>query len=180
MKRVRPKLPSPALVLSFLALFAAFAGGAIAAGKITGSQIKNGSITGQDIKNDSLSGTDIKGQVKGDDGSRGPMGPAGPPGPVGSTGTVIYKGQPMPVQTGESRTATASCPDDMVPTGGGAYPAVGAISVSYDRPVATGSSNAVPNAWEAGVSNSGPEEGLVIVYVACVKAPGQLAPGYPL
>jgi hypothetical protein len=56
---VRPKLPSPALVLSFVALFAAFAGGAIA-GKITGSQIKNGSITGNDIKNDSLTGADIK------------------------------------------------------------------------------------------------------------------------
>jgi hypothetical protein len=176
---VRPKLPSPALVLSFLALFAAFAGGAIAAGKITGSQIKNGSITGSDIKNDSLTGSDIKGQIKGDDGSRGPTGPAGPRGPTGGTGTVTYRGQPMPVQAGESRTATAICPDGMVVTGGGTYPAVGAISVSYDRPVMFGSGNEVPNAWEAGVSNSGDEDGIVIVYAACVAAAGQLAPGWP-
>src|SRR5688500_14579026 len=101
------KLPSPALVLSFLALFAAFAGGALAAGKITCSQIKNGTITGNDIKNDSLSGADIKGQVKGDEGPRGAIGPAGPRGPAGGTGRVIYVGQLIPLQSGESRTGTA-------------------------------------------------------------------------
>ena len=174
------KLPSPALVLSFVALFAAFAGGALAAGKITGSQIKNGSLTGADIRNDSLSGADIKGQVKGDEGPRGSMGPAGPRGPAGGTGRVIYVGQPIPLQSGESRTGTARCPDGMFPTGGGAYPATGDIAVSYDRPVAAASASGVPDGWEAGVSNSGATEGAVIVYVACVDGPGQLAPGYPL
>jgi hypothetical protein len=177
---MRPRLPSPALVLSFMALFAAFAGGAFAAGKITGSHIKNGSITGQDIRNDSLTGSDIKGQVKGDDGPRGPMGPAGTPGSAGGTGRVFYRGQPMPLQSGETRTAEARCPDGMVPTGGGAYPVDGGISVAYDRPVAASSASGVPDAWEAGVSNSGPEDGIVIVYAACVEAPGQLTPGYPL
>jgi hypothetical protein len=176
---VRPKLPSPALVISFLALFAAFAGGAIAAGKITGSQIKNGSITGKDIRNDSLTGADVKGQVKGDDGPRGPMGAAGPRGPAGGTGRVTYRGQSIPVQAGESRTATAQCPDGMVPAGGGAYPAVGAIAISYDRPASFASADGVPDGWEAGVSNSSGEDGMVIVYAACVAGPASLAPGWP-
>jgi len=107
------------------------------------------------------------------------MGPAGQRGPAGGTGTVFYRGQPTPVQAGESRTAEATCPDGMVVTGGGAYPQDGAISVSYDRPV-LGSGSAVPNAWEAGVSNSGDQDGTVIVYAACVAAPGQLTPGWPL
>ena len=56
--------PSPALVLSFVAVFLAATGGAVAGVQIGGKQIKDGSITGKDVKNNSLSGTDIKGDVR--------------------------------------------------------------------------------------------------------------------
>ena len=50
----------PALLLTTGVLAVAFAGGATAAGLITGEQIKNNSITNQDVKNSSLKGNDVK------------------------------------------------------------------------------------------------------------------------
>ena len=70
--------PSPALVLSFVAVFLAATGGAVAGVQIGGKQIKDGSITGKDVKNNSLSGTDIKGDVRGPEGPRGARGAQGP------------------------------------------------------------------------------------------------------
>lgn len=53
--------PSPALVISIIALFiAAGTGGAIAQSRISGSDIRNSSITSTDIKNRSLLGADMK------------------------------------------------------------------------------------------------------------------------
>ena len=54
------KLPSPSFVLACLALFAAVAGGAYAAGKIKGSSIKRGTITGKQVKKDTLTGKKIQ------------------------------------------------------------------------------------------------------------------------
>ena len=62
--------PSPALVLSFVAVFLAATGGAVAGVQIGGKQIKDGSITGKDVKNNSLSGADVKGDVRGPEGPR--------------------------------------------------------------------------------------------------------------
>ena len=50
----------PALLLTTGVLAVAFAGGATAAGLITGEQIKNNSITNLDVKNSSLKGNDVK------------------------------------------------------------------------------------------------------------------------
>jgi hypothetical protein len=46
--------PSPALVISIVALVAACAGSAVAATVITGKQIRNGTIQGVDIKNSTI------------------------------------------------------------------------------------------------------------------------------
>ena len=165
------KLPSPALVLAFLALFAAFTGGAIAAGKITGKQIKDASLTGKDIKNDSLSGTDIKGQVKGATGPRGDTGPAGPRGAPGGTGTVTYRSAVAPVPP-EGGAVTASCPDGQVPTGGGVFSLSGDVTVDYERPAAILAGDEIPDSWEAFVSNQGAEDVAVTVTVICVAARG--------
>ncbi|MDQ3849819.1 MAG: hypothetical protein M3296_04285 [Actinomycetota bacterium] len=57
--KLRP--PSPALVISVIALVVACAGTAYAATKITSSrQIKNGVVTGGDIRDRSIQGRDIK------------------------------------------------------------------------------------------------------------------------
>jgi hypothetical protein len=165
------KLPSPALVLAFLALFAAFTGGAIAAGKLTGKQIKDGTVTGKDIKNESLTGSDIRGQVKGDTGARGATGPAGPRGAAGSSGPVTYRSATVPASPGIG-TVAASCPDGQVPTGGGVFPLSSDVTVNYERPVALLAGDEIPDSWEAFVSNSGDEEVAVSVTVICVAATG--------
>jgi hypothetical protein len=59
MKRLK-RLPSPATLISLLALFVAVGGTAWAAATITGRNVKNGSLTGKDVKKNSLTGRDIR------------------------------------------------------------------------------------------------------------------------
>jgi hypothetical protein len=60
MTRLRAKRPSPALVISILALFVALGGSAYAASKIGTKQIKNNAITAAKIKNNAVTGAKIK------------------------------------------------------------------------------------------------------------------------
>jgi hypothetical protein len=173
------QLPSPALVIAVLALVLGFTGGAVAASRITGKQIKDGSITGKDIRNDSLTGTDIKGRVGGPAGRRGPAGPAGPPGPAasgGGSGPVTYRSQSAPVQPGFD-TASASCPDGMVPTGGGAFALSDAVTVEWGRPI--GLRTETPDSWEVRTSNSSDQPGSILVTAVCVSAPGSVTDDSP-
>ena len=66
----RLRQPSPATVISLVALFVSLSGVSYAAVKIGSSQIKDNSITGKDIKNKSLTAADISGRLKGDDGDK--------------------------------------------------------------------------------------------------------------
>lgn len=59
MNRIPRGRPSPALVISLIALFVSLGGGAYAL-TVTGGQVKNGSLTGKDVKKDSLSGRQIR------------------------------------------------------------------------------------------------------------------------
>src|SRR5688500_6291835 len=107
--------PSPALILSCIAVFLSAAGGAVAAGQINGKQIKDGSITGKDIKNDTLTGSDIKGNIRGPEGPRGlrgPAGPAGAGGPLGSPGglALSYRVGVATVGPDSTELARATCP----------------------------------------------------------------------
>lgn len=110
--KVRPRRPSAAMVVAFLALCVALSGTAVgksavtsAQKLITGKQIKNRSVTGVDIKSNSLTSGAIKNQslvradfrlgelpvgpagAKGDVGAQGPQGPKGDPGTNGSPDT---------------------------------------------------------------------------------------------
>src|ERR671937_362776 len=70
-KKLRPRLPSPAMVVAIIALVVALGGSAYAArvvitkpgqlGKnvVTAKQIKKNAITGAKVKDDSLTGADI-------------------------------------------------------------------------------------------------------------------------
>jgi hypothetical protein len=60
--RRRIRRPSPALVISLIALFVALGGTGYAAatGSIDGREIKNSTIKSKDVKNSSLTGTDVK------------------------------------------------------------------------------------------------------------------------
>ena len=59
MHRILRRRPSPALVISLIALFVSLGGGAYAL-TVTGGQVKNGSLTGKDVKANSLSGRQIR------------------------------------------------------------------------------------------------------------------------
>lgn len=89
------RTPSPALVLSLVALMVAMSGTSVAdpvrsaAAKLVGSkQIKKNAITSKHVKNGSLTAKDFKnGQLpQGKQGPAGPAGPRGLPGPAGPAG----------------------------------------------------------------------------------------------
>jgi hypothetical protein len=129
--------PSPALVLSCVAVFLCAAGGAVAAGQINGKQIKDGSITGKDIKNDSLTGSDIKGNVRGPEGPPGARGATGPQGPaaLGSPGgvTVSYRFADATVAADGFTPVEALCPAGQVAVGGG-FSVTPPVTVRFSRP----------------------------------------------
>jgi Collagen triple helix repeat (20 copies) len=88
----RLRLPSPALLLAFVALCLALSGTAMAAhALITGKDVKDGSITSADIQNGSLTAKDFKkaqipAGAKGDKGDTGAAGATGAPGATGAAG----------------------------------------------------------------------------------------------
>ena len=59
MNRIFRRRPSPALVISLIALFVSLGGGAYAL-TVTGGQVKNSSLTGADVRNNSLTGRDVR------------------------------------------------------------------------------------------------------------------------
>jgi hypothetical protein len=60
MSSKRKFLPSPAMAVALIALFAALGGSAYAAIVVTGKNVKNGSLTGVDFKKRSLHGSKLR------------------------------------------------------------------------------------------------------------------------
>jgi hypothetical protein len=87
--------PSPALVISIVAIFVALGGTGYAAIKITGKQIKDSSLTGKDVKNRSLTKKDFKGSVTGPRGAQGAQGGTGPTGPAGPFTDTLPSGKTL-------------------------------------------------------------------------------------
>jgi hypothetical protein len=170
------KRPSPALVLSCIAVFLAATGGAVAGVQINGKQIKDGSITGKDIRNDSLTGTDIKGNVRGPEGPRGPQGPQGPAGsggPAASGGVAVsYRLKEATIPPDGFQPVYALCPAGQVPTGG-SYRAQPDLTVLDDGFGDSTSGN--PDSWMAFVDNPTESPQGITVFVACVT-PSSVSP----
>src|SRR4051794_38515536 len=80
----RRRRPSPALVISLVALFLSLGGVGYAALRITGKDVVDGSLTGKDVANHSLRANDFK---------RGDL-PAGARGPQGLQGLQGTQGTP--------------------------------------------------------------------------------------
>jgi hypothetical protein len=144
----RPRfLPSPALVVASLALFAALAGSGIATiaalpegsvdtdqlqdDAVTSRKVRDGSVTSLDLANSTIRGIDVRDRslTKADfvpgslpPGPPGPLGPQGPAGPKGSPGTSGY--QQVPEETAltsvSPKGTTATCPPGKKAIGGGA------------------------------------------------------------
>jgi hypothetical protein len=62
MKKLRPRMPSPAMVIALVALFSSLGGVSygLASGAINGREVKNRSLTGKDIKRNSIGGNAVK------------------------------------------------------------------------------------------------------------------------
>lgn len=85
MHKRRLRAPSPALVISLIALFVALGGTTYAAtslprNSVGTKQLKKGAVTKAKINKKTLT------QLKGNQGPQGPQGPHGPQGPKGDTG----------------------------------------------------------------------------------------------
>jgi hypothetical protein len=98
----RARRPSPALVISLIALFVSLGGTGYAAIKITGKNVKNGSLTGKDIKNSSLAGGDVRNHSLGTKDFKAGDLPAGATGATGGRGVTGSRGA-----TGAAGTARA-------------------------------------------------------------------------
>ncbi len=160
--------PSPALVLSFVAVFLAATGGAVAGVQIGGKQIKDGSITGKDVKNNSLSGTDIKGDVRGPQGPRGARGAQGPAGSAAGGVAVSYRFQEEVIPAGaDLQDAFAVCPSGQVPMGGSHRVQDGLVLRFSDFGYLAGGN---PDSWMALVDNPTADPLAVSVTVACIRA----------
>lgn len=136
--------PSPATVLSLLALFVALGGTSYAAITVTGKNVKNSSLTGADVKNGSLTNADVKARslrasafragdlprgATGPQGARGDAGPAGPGGPTGATGPAGPLVDTLP----SGRTLRGYAAVFVLATGAGQ---LGYSSVSFPFPLA--------------------------------------------
>lgn len=124
----KKRRPSPATVLSLLALFVSLGGVSYAATTIGSSQIKNNSVASKDIKNSTILSKDLarktRSALKGARGATGATGPAGPTGAAGRSalsslasgeriyGTFGVQGQGPNLWTGVTFPVPAPTPVD--------------------------------------------------------------------
>jgi hypothetical protein len=100
------RFPSPAFVVSVVALLVASAGMASAAAQIRHAptwnsvDIIDNSLTGRDIKNRSVTRKDLAASALPRNGQTGPAGPAGPGGPQGPKGDKGDRGDPAAIAYG--------------------------------------------------------------------------------
>ena len=97
MRRIRSHRPSPALVVSVIALFVALSGTSYSAvtkllprNSVGSAQVINGSLQKADLARTTIHA------LKGNRGLRGAAGPAGPAGPAGAQGLQGASGPPGP------------------------------------------------------------------------------------
>ena len=124
--RIAIRRPSPALVISCLALTLALGGTGYATvlqvpkNSVGTPQLKNSAVTSAKVKNRSLLRADFaSGQLPaGPRGPVGPVGPAGPAGPAGLTGAERVDAT-SPSNSTSTRTMTVACPTGKRLLGGG-------------------------------------------------------------
>lgn len=93
--------PSPALIISCIALFVALGGTSYAVSKLPknsvgSAQIKKNAVSSAKVKNGSLTAADFKkGQLM--SGAQGPKGDAGAPGPTASAYAELYRDPAFPL-----------------------------------------------------------------------------------
>lgn len=177
----KPKLPSPAMVVACVALFAALGGSAYAAGGLvheaTGSATKAkpkpkrgprgkqgpaGPAGPQGVPGPKGPTGDKGAQgPKGDTGAAGKQGEAGPAGPV----EIRYvEGPTLTVAAGGKEVAQVFCPTGLHPTGGGM---IGTASFGFNI---ASSAPSGTNAWIVDAENVAGATRSFNAYVVCASA----------
>jgi hypothetical protein len=148
MKSIRPSRPSPALVISVIALIMATAGVGVAASRLPANsvgtrELKNHAVIASKVKHHSLLAVDFKaGQLPA--GEQGPTGNTGPTGDTGMQGAPGISGYVQvdahsALDTTTPKSATALCPTGMKVIGGGvAVPGAITVAISNSVPLADG------------------------------------------
>jgi hypothetical protein len=165
------KVPSPAMIVACIALFAAMGGTGYAAGQFahrataTASKAKRGPRGKR--------GPAGPQGVQGVPGARGPIGPAGPIGPKGDRGETgpagpvelrYVEGPTVTVAAGGKETEQVFCPSGFHDTGGGM---IGQASFGFNIASSAPSGN---NAWIVDVENITGSTQKFNAYVVCTTA----------
>jgi len=182
-EKVSGKRPSPALIISLLALFVALGGTSYAAMKVNGKDISNRSIAGSKIKKNVLTTKEVKDKslLKADfKPGQIPAGAAGPPGPAGTPGAtsvVMRKGSVINILAGNFQTGTANCLPGEKATGGGVFnqSQVFSMAITSSYPIPNGTDTATTltgvaaTGWKVWVANNSLVTHDVQAYVMCVS-----------
>jgi hypothetical protein len=163
--------PSPALVISLVALFLSLGGVGYAAVTITGKNVKNSSLTGKDVKNSSLTGKDVKNDsLTGSDVRESGLGKVPSAAAADAAGSAniaavqIVTAAGTAPASGAPATATATCPAGLKVVGGGAQ--VGDPVNAFVNDLWPSSATA----FSARVISSGGTDQAFTVYANCASA----------
>ena len=133
---MRFKRPNGAIIIAFVALFAALGGSAYAASQITSKNIKNGTIKEADLSSSAKRAMKGKTGARGTQGPQGIAGPQGPAGPAATVSVVTVSGPHQFIPPGGTSTGLrAECPAGMVVVGTGINTGIGNADfvLSYGR-----------------------------------------------
>lgn len=170
----RRRLAASMLVVGVLGTALGVAGGAQAAGLVTGKQIKDGTVTTEDVRNETITTDEVEGSsitpvdIAGD--VRGPKGPQGDLGVTGAPGleVVDFAEAVLDLAPGASGVRTATCPPGLVAISGG--PAVSAgskVRVLDNAPYGTLGNER--RSWVARVQNDSTVTVRVAIWAACAE-----------
>jgi hypothetical protein len=179
------KLPSPAMIVACVALFAALGGTGYAAGDLahqaTASTAKTKPKRGPRGKQGPAGPAGPQGATgaagakgatgdkgaqgpKGDTGAPGVAGTPGAPGPAGPVEIRYVEGPTVTVAAGHQEVAQVFCPDGLHPTGGGM---IGTASFGFNI---ASSAPSGTNAWIVDVENVTNTTRSFNAYVVCASA----------
>lgn len=146
MKRFKPGIPSPALIVALIALFVALGSVSYAATQLKKDsvgtkQLKKNAVNSTKVKNKSLKAVDFKpGQLPA--GEQGPQGLQGAQGNTGQNGAPGISGYEritteIPVSSTAAKTLFATCPGTKKVIGGGAkiFAAAGQVILDESYPI---------------------------------------------
>jgi hypothetical protein len=184
MRSFLKRRPSPALVVSLIALFCSLGGVsyAVATGSIDSREIKNNTVRSKDIRNNDVRSRDVRnssllardfrpGQLPA--GPRGPQGPAGAGGPAGQDGfgLLAYPFDAAQVADGATADVVTDCPTGTFATGGDTF-AIDAsdADVTNQVLVSQGFNFGTTLGWGATVTNNTGGAVAVGVEAACANA----------